>query len=146
MRPGKNVQNNPKPIEASLKPVDLRHLLATGKVRLQSPRGGGLENVFDGDPTSLFRSDNVNPVVLTFTFQEPISLKAVRIFPSYSAYDWALYPEPNKLGMVIRGAGEEDWSRIDLPKAVKTNTVRVEVLRIVRDNYVHLNEVEFYTE
>jgi hypothetical protein len=36
------------------------------------------------------------------------------------------------------------WSTIAWPDGISTKRVTVEMLRKVRDNYVHWNEVEFY--
>ena len=107
-----------------------------------------LENLFDSDTGVPVKTENINPYILSFTFKEPISLKTVRIFPSYSSYDWVVYTgsSEKEKGLMIRNAPEEDWSRLDLPKAVSTKTVRLEILRTVRDNFVHVNEIEFYTE
>jgi hypothetical protein len=75
-------------------------------------------------------------------FQQPVRIGAVRVFPSYSTYDWAVRPAPGQPRYLVRAAAEEAWSRIDLPEPLETAEVRLELRRLVRDNFVHLNEVE----
>ncbi|HVR28068.1 MAG TPA: hypothetical protein VMS86_00925 [Thermoanaerobaculia bacterium] len=101
-----------------------------------------LDALFDGDTSTLSRSEDVNPLILVLRFETPISLAAVRVFPSYSTYDWAVRPHPDQPRYLVRGAAEEEWSRIDLPRPIETTEVRLELRRLVRDNYVHINEVE----
>lgn len=145
IRPGKVIRGNPNPIEADLKPIPLEAMIRSGSVTVQGWNSEWFR-IVDGDTTSLFRTDQVNPLVLVFGFQVPITLKTVRIFPSYSTYDWAVYTDASEQGLIIRGVPEEQWSRMDFEEPVEIKTVRIEVLRIERDNYVHLNEVEIYTQ
>jgi hypothetical protein len=101
-----------------------------------------LNELFDGDSGSVSRSEEVNPLVFDFIFQTPIRLAGVRLFPSYSTYDWALKPAPDQPLLVVRAAADKEWSRINLNEPVETSQVRLEVRRLVRDDYVHVNEVE----
>ena len=103
-----------------------------------------LDALFDGDTSTLSRSEDMNPLILVLRFEAPISIATVRVFPSYSTYDWAVRPRPDEPRYMVRGAAEEQWSRIDLPRPVETTEVRLELRRLVRDNYVHVNEVELY--
>jgi hypothetical protein len=105
---------------------------------------GRLDALFDGDTSTLSRSEDVNPLILVLRFQAPVTLAAVRVFPSYSTYDWAVRPHPEEPRYLVREAAEEEWSRIDLPRPVETTEVRLELRRLVRDNYVHVNEIELY--
>jgi hypothetical protein len=42
--------------------------------------------------------------------------------------------------MIIEG----EWSTVSWPEGLKTKKLSVEVLRKVRDNYVHVNEIELF--
>ena len=103
-----------------------------------------LAPLFDGDITTLSRSEDVNPLVLEFRLGQSIKLAAVRIFPSYSTYDWTLYPAPGGPPRRIEQAAEEKWSQMDLETPVETKQIRLEIRRLLRDNFVHVNEIEFY--
>ncbi len=127
--------------------LDLALGLASGVVRVQANDPGfppGIEKLTDGDTTTLSRSEDVNPLVLTFVLGAKIRLKTARIYLSYSSYDW-------KLGLgsgpplVVREAAEEAWSEIELPVAAEVAKLRLEIRRLQRDNFVHVNEIEFYT-
>jgi hypothetical protein len=102
--------------------------------------------LFDGNTRSLVRSEKINPLFVTFTFRTPVSLKTVRVFPSYSSYDWGLQAAPEAEWLVIRNASGQAWSALELQNAVRTEVVRVELLRRQRDDFVHLNEIELWTE
>lgn len=101
-----------------------------------------LGHLFDGDTSTLSRTEDVNPLVMVFRFAEPIALVGVRLFPSYSTYDWSVRPAPEEPRYLLRQAAEEEWSRIDLPEPVETREVRLRIRRLQRDDYVHVNEVE----
>jgi hypothetical protein len=105
-----------------------------------------LDALFDGDTGSLSRTEDINPLILVLRLKTPVKLTAVRIFPSYSTYDWAVRADPEAPRLMVRGAADERWSRIDLEKPTETTEVRIEVRRLVRDNYVHVNEVELLVE
>jgi hypothetical protein len=102
--------------------------------------------LFDGNTRSLVRTEEVNPLFLTFTFRTPVALRGVRVFPSYSSYDWALQTGPDAEWLVIRDASSQSWSGIELERSVETGTVRVELLRRQRDDFVHVNEIEIWVE
>lgn len=149
MRGGTQIANNPQPIPDTLKKLNLRAMMQTGDVSIQANDSAfiaRLGDILDGNTTTLHRTENVSPLILTLTFNDPIRLKTVRLFPSYSNYDWAVHPSATETGFLIRNAPEEQWSRIDFPEAKETKTVCVEVLRLLRDDYVHVNELEIYTE
>jgi hypothetical protein len=103
-----------------------------------------MDAIFDGDPSSLARTENVNPLVLSFEFDQPIRLAALRLYPSYSSYDWGLELSQGKEPLVVRHAPAEIWSGIELKEPIETRVVRVLMQRLERDNFVHLNEVEFW--
>lgn len=126
-------------------PLDLAAARTSGALQIEindfqfEPR---LNELFDGDTGSLSRSEEVNPLVFDFHFEPPIRLAGVRIFPSYSTYDWALKAAPDQPLLVVREAADKEWSRINLTEPIETSQVRLEVRRLVRDDFVHLNEVE----
>lgn len=149
LKPGKPVTSNSRPVEATLKKMDLAGLLRTGGLTIEAndpqfvPR---LSTLFDGAVDQPARTEDVNPLLLTLRFAQPIRLKTVRLFPSYASYNWVLSTSDEDQGLMVRDAPAEEWSRIDLGQAMETQLVRIALLRIERDNYVHVNEVELYAE
>jgi hypothetical protein len=105
-----------------------------------------LEAIFDGDTESLARTENVNPMILTLTFPAPIKLRVARVYLAGSPYDWLLEPVVGEDRHLRRNVPERTWSAIDLPEAVETSAVRIEALRLERDDYVHVNEIELWVE
>jgi len=145
--PGETIEVAPSPKGEAGTRLDLAGARAAGTLQVAANDPGyapRLDFLFDGDVSSLARSEDINPLVLELSFQQPIALVSVRIFPSYSTYDWAVRAGPDQPRLVVREAAEEQWSRIDLPAPVETTEVRLEIRRLVRDNYVHLNEVELF--
>jgi hypothetical protein len=104
-----------------------------------------LDPLFDGDTATLSRTESVNPLVMTFHFLTPVRLSGVRIFPSFSSYDWSLEANRGMPAMVVRKAAPDVWSTIVLQEDVETDTVRLTLHRLERDDYVHVNEVELWT-
>jgi hypothetical protein len=128
--------------------IDLRASRESGAVTITTNDptfDPNLGSVLDGSPNSLARSDSINPLILTFTFKEPIRLRAARIYLAGSPYDWVLEASEGDRRL-NRDVPERVWSQIDLPEAVETEVVKVEALRLERDDFVHLNEVELWVE
>jgi hypothetical protein len=105
-----------------------------------------LDALFDGDTSAPARSEDVNPLVIKIALDPPVRLVGVRVFPSYSTYDWTVRAHPEQPRFLVRGAAEELWSGIELPEPVTTAEVQIEIARMARDNYVHVNEVELLAE
>lgn len=143
--PGETVEVAAADSNGPGQPLDIRAALLSGALRIDAndpSLSDRLEPLFDGDTRSLARTEDVNPLILVFRLSAPIRLAAVRIFPSYSTYDWAVRPDPLASRLMTRDAPEELWSRIDLPAPIATTQVRLEVRRLLDDNVVLLNEVE----
>ncbi len=100
--------------------------------------------MIDGDPDNLLKTDGVNPLVVTMTFREPIQLRAAQAYMAASPYDWVLEAQPGEERLLAANVPERQWTQISLPAAVETNVVRIEILRLERDDYVHANEIELY--
>lgn len=147
IRPGTVVQNNPQMPSAPLKKLNLQQMLLTNQVAAQANEPvffNRLPMLFDEITDDANRSEEVNPLILVLRFTAPQKIKTVRTFPSHATHHWVLYTGEEGQGLMIRDAPQDDWSRIDLPEPVETKYVRIEVLRIERDDYVHLNELEIY--
>ena len=149
--PRRSLEGKPAPAEAvaldSLQRIDLAAALSNGELSIEvnDPSAkAAIPAMIDGDPDNLLKTDGVNPLVVTLTFREPIQLRAARAYMAASPYDWVLEAQPGEDRLLSANVPERQWSQISLPAAVKTNVVRVEILRLERDDYVHANEIELY--
>jgi hypothetical protein len=132
-----------------LERVDLRAGLSAGQITIESNDGRVRQTVdvlVDGNVETLAVSDQTNPLELTVTLDRPVRLRAVRVFPIGSSCDWVLEPLPGEGRRLAQGVPERVWSQIDLPAPVDTSVVRLEVLRLERDDFVHVGEIELFTE
>lgn len=144
LAPGKDVSGQAA-LPPKVKRLDLTELVEQGQLAVTTnlPGDGDVKLAFDEVDATLAKSEGANPFVFTFTFANPVTLRAVRVLSSYSDYGWSVEAQGTPrlvVDMIIDG----EWSTIAWPEGVKTNTVKIEVLRKTRDNFVHLNEIEMY--
>lgn len=128
--------------------IDLRAAREASKLRLETNDPSieaELGKILDGDRESLVRTNSINPLVMTFTFAQPIKLRTARVYLVGSPYDWLLEAKEGDR-LLSRGVPERVWSQIDLPATVATKVVRIEALRLLRDDVVHVSEVELWVE
>jgi hypothetical protein len=143
LQPGKDISGRAE-LPPKVKKLDLTALVEAGAVSVTSNvPNANLSMVFDENDNSLSKSEGINPFKLTFQFANPVSIKAIRVLSSYSDYGWAVQPEGSER-LVVATMVDGEWSTIAWPAGVKTSKVTVEVLRLMRDNFVHLNEIEIY--
>jgi hypothetical protein len=129
--------------------VDLAAGIASGEttIAVEDARfQASVSLVVDGNVDSFAVTNGVNPAEVTITLSHPIKLRAVRVYPIASPYDWAVEATPGGKRWLVEGVPERTWSQIDLPAAVETSVVRLEILRRERDDYVHVGEIELYAE
>jgi hypothetical protein len=145
---------NATPVVASSEPIegltrlDLAQLRNAGELAIEVNDDNvvpKLQNLFDGDVESLIKTESINPIVIVLKFEHPIDLRAVRVVLAGSPYDWVLELRPGERHLLSR-VPERTWSTIELPEAIETEAVRIEALRLERDDYVHVNELELWAE
>lgn len=144
LKAGKDV-SGAMAIPANAKKLNLPQLAESGQLTVTSnvPGLGDLQNSYDEVETTLAKSEGVNPFRFTLDFATPRNIKAVRVLSTYSDYGWAIQNDVGQrfvVDMVIEG----EWSTVAFPEGLKTKRLIVEVLRKVRDNYVHVNEIEVF--
>jgi hypothetical protein len=140
---------NPEAPGNDLKKLDIANLYRDGDLAIETndptltPR---LTEVFDGNTVSLGRSAQINPLVLTFTFKTPLTLKAVRLFPSHASegYELTVFENSESRGVELSHAPNLEWSRVDVNAKAASSEVQLEVKRLDSDDYVHVNEIEIY--
>lgn len=144
LKAGKDV-SGAMAVPANAKKLTLPQLAENGQLTVTSnvPGLGDLQNSYDEVETTLTKSDGINPFRFTLDFAAPRNVKAVRVLSTYSDYGWAIQNDAGQrfvVDMIIEG----EWSTVAFPEGLKTKRLIVEVLRKVRDNYVHVNEIEVF--
>ena len=116
--------------------------IATNDTRFQD----AITWLVDGDVANMAITNSTNPVDVTITFTNPTPLRAARAYLAGSRYDWVIEPAPGEGRRLAENVPERTWSQIDLPGPVETSVVRLEFLRLERDDFVHVSEIELYAE
>lgn len=144
LAPGKEVSGMDA-LPANTKRLNLPDLAQSGALKVTSNDPGFSDPtvVYDEIETSLAKSNGINPFKVTFEFTAPHAVKAVKVLSSYSDFGWAIEVDGGNR-LVVDAVIDGQWSTIAWPEGIKAKKVTVEVLRKVRDNYVHLNEIEIY--
>ena len=144
LAPGKDVSGQAAVPQKSKK-TNLSQLVENGElvVTANIPGLRDLELAFDEIEDTLSKSEGINPYQLIFQFKTPRMIRAVRVLSTYSDYGWAFVPDGGER-LVVDTVIDGQWSTIAWPDGLKTAKFSVEVLRKMRDNFVHLNEVEVY--
>ena len=116
---------------------------------------GEINDVFDGDASTLMRSQQVNPQQTTIQFDGTVSLAGTRVMISHHVGRWKVEAmvwakdakSPTKTEVVPwTNAGEREFNEIILPRNLAVSEITLTVERIGGDDYVHLNEWELLTE
>jgi hypothetical protein len=144
LAPGKDVSGQAA-LPPKAKRINLSELLESGELLVSSnvPNSRDLPLAFDEVEDTLSKSEGINPFKVSLEFKAPRTVRAIRVLSTYSDYGVAVElagAERLTVDTVIDG----QWSTISWPDGIKRAKVTVEVLRKVRDNYVHLNEIELY--
>ncbi len=133
--------------EDDLQQLELASLLGSGAISAEHNAGWNNfpRKLTDGDTGTFKTTGGVDPAVLTFTFQQPTTVKSVRLFVSGATqYDWTVKAGSGGEAFGIRGAGPEQWSRIDLPEPLTTQSLVLELTRPGPDHTFSLHEIEVY--
>jgi hypothetical protein len=129
--------------------LDLAALLQSKEVEVEvndptfAPQVAAL---FDGATGPPIRTNSINPLIITLKFRSPIKLRWARGVFAASPHDWALEPVPGGPRYAATNVPAGKWSRIGLPEATTTSVVRFEILRLERDDYVHVGELELWAQ
>jgi len=145
LAPGKQVLGDAV-MPKGLTQINLAELAEKGVLKVSSNDPSAESNlnlVIDEIETTLVRSNQINPLVFTLDFSEPHTIKAVKVLSSYSDYGWAIKVDEGER-FVVPSIIENQWSTIVWPQGLKGKKVMIEVLRITRDNYVHVNEIGLF--
>lgn len=144
LAPGKDV-SGAMALPDKVKKLNLTEIVESGALVVSTnvPNLPDAGRIYDEIDTTLAKSEGVNPFKVTFEFTAEKTIKAIRVLSTYSDYGWAIQFD-NGERLVVDSVIDGDWSTVAFSDGVKVKKVTVEVLRKVRDNYVHLNEIELY--
>ncbi len=141
--PGKPYQGATS-LPQGAKRLDLLNLQATNAATLTTNTNESVTGLFDGADDTLLRTPNINPLDTTITFTQPTKLKALRVRSTYSDFAIAVQVDGGER-IILDPIPEGDWGVIVWATPVTAKKVLVQTLRKVRDNYVHVNEIELYS-
>lgn len=131
-------------LPANAKRIELLNLAATNQATLSTNvPGADVANIFDGDPETLLRSPDINPVEATIAFTAPTKIKAIKVRSTYSDFGVAVQID-NGERIILDPIPEGDWATMVWTTPQNAKKIVVHTLRKVRDNVVHLNEIEIY--
>jgi hypothetical protein len=143
LAPGKDFSGQAA-LPAGVKKINLLELVESGALKVSAnAQVGDISLAFDEREDTLSKSEGINPYRLTFEFSAPRTIKGIKVLSSYSDYAWAFQPEAGER-LVVDTVVDGSSSTMAWPEGVKCSRFYVEVLRKMRDNFVHLNEVEVY--
>jgi len=138
-------------------PLNINQLLDEGRVTADHTKFdiGDLNRVFDVDGSSLARTPSINPLVITLTFDNPITITASSIIKSYGNGDWVLETADTQSDLDGEtGTYQQLFDRtITTPvpdvylgltdsisfAPITTTIIRLTVVKTTGDDYVHLN-------
>jgi hypothetical protein len=111
---------------------------------------GLLEDLFDGDPATLVRTDSINPAVLELEFGEPVRITGMRLVVGATDMEVTIRvfageeTTPGRYEATLTGLGPDP--RLDLvleppPGAVLRLTIEIRDLNGLASGRVHLREV-----
>ena len=143
LAPGKPYQGSTS-LPQGAKRLDLLNLQATNAATLTTNTNESVTTLFDGADDTLLRTPNINPLDTTITFTHPTKLKALRVRSTYSDFAIAVQVDGGER-IILDPIPEGDWGVIVWAAPVTAKKVFVQTLRKVRDNYVHVNEIELYS-
>jgi len=115
-----------------------------------------VEVLFDGDPFSLYVSDNINPAFVQFAFPAPQELDGIRIaLSSGNHHRWMLATADTTFDMENQTGSytvvvpwrdtyppDPQWDQVDFGTPQTTSVARLTVDKAEGDFFVHIGEVQ----
>lgn len=140
--------------ESITAPLNINQLIASGRATVTATQGdiGSISSIFDGDNSSLYRTPNIDPIVVEIAFTSPKTVREFTLRFSHAggnpAYRWkiegaggALPPAPTWTEIIpFTGTASDVDSRRVLSSPVSVQRLRLTGERLTGDNFVHLNE------
>jgi hypothetical protein len=136
-------------------PENVAEIISSGRAKATGTRSdiGGLSDIFDGDPSTLYRTPSINPAEITVVFNEPREVPAFRLLLRFkSRYTILAAPSEAELATAptlkhegqtnAQGEALLDFQRL-FGKPLRASAFRLHVHRIEGDDYVHIEDWQF---
>jgi NHL repeat len=137
--------------------IDVNMLVGNGLAWVSaSPHDiGDPADVFDDNPSTLYRSAAVNPAFVQVSFAAPVTYTAFRVLLSHTfgdpAYRWKVDVANSQADMDARtgsfaevvpftGTVSDQFSTVTLSRPVSARLIRLTAHRLVGDDFVHIDE------
>jgi hypothetical protein len=147
---------------ASSGKLDIESMLATGQATVEATTWdtGGPAAIFDNSTSSLYRTPNIDPAVITLSFATPQTLTGTRALFSHAdgsfAYQWTLevadsladldsQTGTHQLLVPLKATPSDVYSTATFGAAgVRATHLRLTGERLTGDDYIHLNSWELF--
>jgi subtilisin family serine protease len=137
--------------------INVRDMLSSGAATVTHTALdiGPITSLFDDQSSTLIRTPNINPAVVTLSFQSQQTVTTFRTYFSHAggnpAYRYSveaantLTDLNNRIGTYqllidARGTASDRYDEVTLPQSVTGRVFRLTGTRLTGDNYVHINE------
>lgn len=116
---------------------------------------GTISNLFDGKTSTLIRTPNIDPAVVTLTFTSAQTFHAFRTYFDEAfddpAYQWKIETANTQADLdgqtgswqqavALTGTPSDAYSSVTLPAPIIAKLARLTATRLTGDDYVHINE------
>ena len=140
--------------------LDVASLLAQGDASVTATMWdiGGPAAIFDGNTQSLYRTPNIDPAVVTLSFDEPQTVTGFRAMfagaNANPAYTWKVesadtlseldaHTGSYQLAVPATGTNSDVFSTVELSTALVAKHFGLTASRLVGDNFVHIRSWDF---
>ncbi|HEY3394105.1 MAG TPA: hypothetical protein VGK58_15440 [Lacipirellulaceae bacterium] len=131
--------------------IDVGSMLAEGEASVVATTWdiGSPLAIFDGNPTSLYRTQNINPAVVTLTSNAPLTVDGFRVYFLGGTHNWTVESANSladlngrtgsyRLLTSVSATPSDMFAQVSLPAAVSATHFRLTAQRLTGDNYVHI--------
>lgn len=132
-------------------------MLATGQASVTGTPSdiGSFNDIFDGDTATLYRTPNIDPAVVTVTFDAPQTLHGFRAMFAGAwgdpAMEWTVETADSledltshtgsyQRAVPVTPTRSDEFSTVLLPAAITARIVQLTATRLTGDDYVHIRE------
>lgn len=135
---------------------DMSSFIKDAKITHDKIDIGEPKDIFDGDLTTLIRSESINPFSITLVLKSPLEFDRIRLKLTHDRHEWTMEIADNETDL---NSKSESYKKIAdkrkfstssdylvLDKPIKASAFRLTIKRITGDDFVHLYEWEFPVE
>ena len=139
--------------------LDVAAILANGEATVTATPWdiGNPLNIFDGSLAGLYRSQNINPAVVTLEFDTPQQVSGFRTYMNGDTSSWRVEAANSQADLDSQTGSyvelvpttitpSDVYSTIMLPADMTATHFRLTVERLAGDDYVHINAWDFLAD